>query len=589
MIKEAGEVFLLIIVVVAVVLMSTLALIGGATLYFQNSLYSVSSEKALQLAEAGVDKAIVALNKSGGSYSGESETPLADGVYSVTITTTGLGTKTIESTGYIPSKLSPKAKRTVKIEASQGVGVAFVYGIQVGEGGLELGNNNQVQGTVYSNGNITAGNNNLVTGDVWVSGGVQPNPDQQTDCEGANCADYIFGKQINGENRLDVAESFKPGSTNILNKISLKIKKQGNPPDVTVRILRDDDGQPDKNGVIAGGTLFSSLATKDFGWIDVTFTSSPQLLVDTNYWLMIDTSSNSNNFWIWQNDLAGSYTRGNPKWSPNWSIGNDQWNLISGDLSFKTFMGGTVTSIRAGNDFQIQNDVHANTIENLTIADEAFYQTIVNSTVGGVSHPGSADPPPKVFPISAANISDWKSQAQAGGTVTGNISSCTSTLESKKYEGNVTFNSNCTVTVKTPIWITGNLNLGNNIRLKLSPEYGLTSGAIVIDGKVTLGNDNNLEGTGQGSSLLMALSTFDSRTNDEDAVNIGNNGNSGVFYAHQGIVNPGNNNQFKELTAWKIRLTNNSIINYETGLSSSLFSSGPGGVYTLVKGTYQVK
>lgn len=593
---EAGEAFLLVIIVVAIVLVGTMALIGGATLYFQNALYSVNSEKATNLAEAGVDKAIVALNKSAGTYNGETETSLGDGSYSVMITTKGPGSKIIESTGYIPNKLSPKVRRTVKIEASQGVGVSFVYGIQVGEGGLELGNNNQVQGTIYSNGNIQAGNNNVITGDAWVAGGPQPNPDQETDCVGSNCSDFIFGKTVSGEQRLDVAQSFKPGSTNTLNKVAVKIKRQGSPPDVTVRLLRDDNGKPDKNGVITNGILFSSLSTSSFGWIDVTFSSSPQLLADTTYWLMTDTSSNNNNFWIWQNDLAGSYTRGEPKWSDNWSVGNPQWTGLGGDLSFKTFMGGSVASIRADNDFQVQNDVHANTIENLSIGDEAFYQTIINSTVSGASctnnpkcHPGSADPPPKVFPISEANISEWKAQAEAGGLSGGDLNGCVATLDNKKIVGNVSFNNNCIVTVKTPIWVTGNLTLSNNNKLKLSTEYGATSGVIVVDGKVNLSNDNDLEGTGQGASLLMVLSTYDSRVNNEDAVNVGNNGNSGVFYAHKGIINPGNNNQFKELTAWKIRLTNNSIINYETGLSSSLFSSGPSGSYSLVGGTYQIK
>ncbi|MBI4038191.1 hypothetical protein HY387_00860 [Candidatus Daviesbacteria bacterium] len=596
MIKERGEAFVLVIIVVAVVLVFSLSLIGGATLYFNNTTYSYEAEKAAALAEAGIDKAIVSLNKTGDSYSGEPETSLGGGAYAVDITTKNTVTKIIEATGYIPNKEDPKVKRTIKIEASKGVGVSFVYGIQVGEGGLELGNNNQVQGTIYSNGNIIAGNNNVITGDAWVAGGIQPNPDQQTDCEGSNCNDFIFGKSVNGEVRLDVAQSFKPSLTSTINKISLKIKKQGNPADVIVRIMRDDDGKPDKNGVITTGTLFGSLVTSSFGWIDVTFSSSPQLLANTSYWLMIDTSSDNSNFWIWQNDLAQSYARGLPLWSPNWSTGNPTWNAFSGELSFKTYMGGTVTSIRGGNNFQVQNDVYANTIENITIIDEAFYQTIINSTVSGQScsnnpkcHPGSADSPPKVFPISEANITEWKNQAAAAGTSLGDITNCVSVLESKKIVGNVSFNSNCTVTVKSPIWITGNLSLGNNNRLRLSPEYGVTSGVVVVDGKVTLGNNNDLEGTGQGSSLLMALATFDSRTNNEDAIAIGNNGNSGVFYADKGIINPGNDNQFKELTAWKITLTNNSIINYEQGLSSTLFSSGPGGSFSLVKGTYQIK
>lgn len=589
MISERGETFIFGIIVMAVVLVTTLIMIGGSSLYFQNATYTLLGEEAIALAEAGIDKAITAINKTGGGYSGELETFLGDGSYSTKVTDKDAGTKIIESSGYIPNKLKPKVKRTLRIEASKGIGVSFVYGIQVGEGGLELGNNNLVKGSVYSNGNITAGNSNEITGDGWVAGGPQPTPDQQTTC--INCDDFVFGKSINGENRLDLAQSFKPSTSGLLNKVSVRVKKFGSPTNVNVRILKDSSGSPDKNGVLALGTLYASLVTGSYGWIDVTFTTSPNLTAETIYWLMIDTSSDSSNFWSWENDLAVSYTRGQPKWSPNWSIGNPTWNIFSGDLSFKTYMGGAPTSIRAQNNLLVRGNVHANTIDGLNINGDAYYQTIVNSTVAGSSNPGSADPPPKVFPISEANIAEWKDIADGDGTnvQTGDISNCVTTLSSKKYAGNITFDSNCTITVETPIWITGNLTLGSNIQLKLDSKYGTTSGVVVIDGNVSLNTNNKLLGTGQGSSLLMALSTYDSRSNSIAAIIIGNNGNTGVFYASSGIIEPGSNNIYKELTAWGIRLVNSSTIDYETGLSSSLFSSGPTGAYSLVKGTYQVK
>lgn len=587
--NQRGEILIIVFVALGVVLFTVLFIIAGAQIYFQNASYSVDAEKATALAEAGVDKALNSLNKTGGSYGGESETALSEGSYSVTIFSPDVATKVIESTGFVPSKIKPKAKRTIKITASRGVGVAFVYGIQVGEGGLELGNNNEVLGSIYSNGNISAGNNNTITGDAWVAGGPAGSPDQQTDCEGVNCIDFIFGKNVNGHDQLDVAQSFQPTETAVLNRISLKVKKFGNPANIMVRILKDKGGQPDKNNVLATGTLFASLVTSTYSFIEVTFDSTPSLSDDTSYWIMVDTSQDSSNYWSWQNDLAQSYNRGSPKWSPNWATGNPTWNSFNGDLSFKTIMGGTITSIRAGNNSRVGGDVHANTIDNLIIGKDAYYKTIINSTVGGQSFPNSQDPPPKVFPISDANAIDWQNQAQANGEVWGNITSCVTTLDSKKYLGNVTFDNNCTVTVKSPIWITGKLILNNKNNLKLDPSYGTTSGVIVVDGVVELGNDNILQGTGSGSSLLMVLSTYDSRTSGTSAIEVNNTGNSGVFYAAKGIVEPGNKNNFKELTAWQIKLTNDSIINYETGLSSTLFTSGPSGSYSLVKGTYQVR
>src|SRR3989344_1838903 len=223
MIKERGQILPLIIVAVGVVLFTTLFIISGSQIYYQNASYAADSERATALAEAGIDKAIASLNKTGGSYNGESETNLGDGSFSVKITSIDTAVKIIESTGYIPNKSKPKVKRTIKIESSTGVGISFNYGIQVGEGGLQFDHGNSVVGSIYSNGSITSNQNNSVSGDVWVAGGPQATPDQETDCSGANCQDFIFGKSVSGENRLDVAQSFRPTSTNALDKISLKI------------------------------------------------------------------------------------------------------------------------------------------------------------------------------------------------------------------------------------------------------------------------------------------------------------------------------------------------------------------------------
>lgn len=587
MINQNGQIFILAVVVLSLVMLNTLVIISNSLNLSRSSKYTLQEVQAINLAEAGIDKAIATLNSASSTYTGENETALGVGTYEVVVTTKDAATKLIQSTGYIPNKANNKVKKSVKIETTKGVGVSFIYGIQVGEGGLALGNNNLVMGSIYSNGSVTASNNNEITGDVWVAGGPQGSPDQQNDCSNGNCADFIFGKSVNGDNRLDVAMSFKPQSTGTINKVSLKLKKYGTPPDISVRLLGDSNNKPDKNNVITTGTLSSSLVTTSYSFIDVAFNSSPILNADTTYWIMLDTSSNNSNYWSWQNDLAQSYTRGFPMWSPTWNTGNPSWNTFNGDLAFKTIMGGVITKVDGGSHFEVGGSVHANTIEEAEIEKDAYYQTISGSTVGGVSYPGSEDPPPKVFPISDANINEWKNQAQTNGVSNGDISTCQTTLNSKKYVGNITFDSNCTSTVKSPLWITGNLTLNNGNILKLDSTYGSTSGIIIVEGQVNLGNGNKLQGTGTGSSILMVLSDYDSRANGISAIKVNNTGNSGVFYADKGIIEPGNSNDFKELTAWQIKLANNVTINYETGLSSSLFTSGPSGSYTLVKRSYQ--
>jgi len=590
--NQSGQMLILVFIALGVVLFTVLFIIGGAQLYYQNAQYTANSEKAASLAEAGVDKALASLNKTGGTYNGESETILGDGSYSTAVTDKDAGTKILQVTGYIPNKTNPTTKKTISTQVSKGIGISFIYGLQVGQGGLEMGNGAVFNGSLYSNGNVFGGNTTRITGDVFVAGAGQTTADQESDCFGVNCQDFIFGKSVGGENRLDAAQSFIPESSGSLNKVSIKIKKVGSPPNPTVRIMNDANGKPNKNGVLATGTLQANLVTGEYSFVDVTFNTTPNLEDNQTYWIMIAASSLDNSkYWVWSNDLAQGYTWGVPKWSPNWQAGSPSWNSISGDLGFRTYMGDVATSINLTIGSVINGNVHANTIiGDMTIAKNAYYQIIGPSvTVSGTKYPDSADPAPIVFPVSEANITDWKNQAEAGGVTSGNVSGCTMTLGPRKIDGDFTLGNGCTVTVKAPLWVTGNISVGNSTIFVLDSSYGATSGVIVVDGATSLGNSANFRGSGAAGSYLMLLSTYDSLQSGNEAIETGNSSISGIVYAPKGTVELANGASFKEITAWKIKLGNNGVLNYDSGLASTVFSAGPAGSFSLIKGTYQVR
>lgn len=588
--KQSGQIWILSVIVVGLVLANTLVVIGGSQTFFQNTSYIAAVDQAVNLAEAGADKALNSLNKSGGSYTGESETPLGAGSFEVTIASPNPNTKVIESTGYIPSKTSPKAKRTIKVTASKGVGAAFNYGIQVGDGGLRLEENSVINGSVYSNGNIEMANNARITGDAYVAGGVAGTADQQYQCD--SCSDFVFGTNVSGSNRLDVAQSFRPALGGVISKVSLKLKKTGNPPDMTVRLLADQNGQPDKNTVLASGTLAASLVTGTASFVDAAFSSSPMLTAEASYWIVLDASFNASNYWSWSVDSSQGYTRGAAKWSSDWQAGNPSWNLVSADLSFKTFMGGVATSIAGANGARVGGNAYANTLRNLIVGAGAYYQVAENVTAQTL-YPNSTGPAPKAMPVSAANIASWKSEAadpaQGGGVYGGDITSCQAGLAKGKYLGNVSFSNNCTVMVEGTVWITGNLNLNNGVTLQLHPSYGAFSGVIIVDGTVNLSNNNKLKGSGTAGSYLILLSTYDSTLSGVEAIDVTNNGNQGALYAGDGIIRIANGNSLIEVTAWQIHLKNGVEVNYDSGLAGAFFSSGPSGSFSLVKGTYQLK
>lgn len=600
--SQSGQIFVLSTIVLVLIMVSTVAIIGGSLTLFQNTKHNTQSVQAINLAEAGLDKAAASLNTSGSSYNGETQTSLGVGEFDVSITSINSGTKLIKSTGYIPNKANFKSKKTIQVEISKGDGVSFNYGVQVGEGGLNMQNNAIINGSVYSNGNISMNNGSKIAGDSYVAGGVQPTADQQSDCLSPSCNDFTFGKSVSGNNQLDIAQSFKPQSTQVMNKVSLKLKKIGSPSNLTIRLLPDNSGKPAKTPILATGTLGANLVSTQYGYVEVALTPTPTLTANTTYWIMIDTSANNTNYWQWSIDTTPqNYSRGQAMWSADWTIGAPIWNSISGDLGFKTFMGGVPTSITGANNAQITGSAYANTLSNLSIAGDAYYQLQNNIVVRGSActnnthcFPNSVDPASKVFPISDSNIQEWETEATTPPAIqfTGNINGCQSVLQSGKYNGNVTLSNGCNAVMFSPIWITGNLVLDNGSTLKLDSSYGTSSGVIIVEGTIRLQNNGKLNGTGvtgSSTSYLTGISNYNSKTNGLTAIDADNGSNTSILYAPNGIIYLHNNASLTEVNAWKLTLDNGASVNYNTGLSDAFFSSGPSGSYSVVKGTYQSK
>lgn len=594
--SQSGQIFVLAVIVLTLIMVNTILLISRSLTLSQSSDYNTFASQAGSLAEAGIDKAVSSLNKTGGAYTGESETFIGPGSYSVSITSKDASTDIVTATGYVPNKTNPKAKRTVQIQITKGTGISFVYGMLTGNGGITMGNGASINGSVYSNGNISGGNNETITGDVFVAGGTQPNADQQSDCVDPNCSStqFVFGHNVGGSNQQDVAQSFKPTATSTINKVSLKLKKIGAPANLTVRLLGDTSGKPNKSNVITTGILPANQVTTSLSFVDVAFNSAPTLTANTPYWILLDAPIDSNNYWQWSLDTSLGYNRGAPMWSPNWQANTPVWNNISGDLGFKTWMGGLATSVSMNNGSVIQGNVHANTINGVTINKDAYYQIISNTIVRGTSYPNSTDPVPIVLPISDANIAEWQNDAAQYGSSSGDIVGCPNSIGPGKIIGNLTTSNNCTIFVKTPIWFTGtgagNLTIGNSIILKMDPSLGSYSGVIIVDGTTSFQNGDDLKGTGVAGSYLTLLSTYNSQSHGGiSAIGTGNSSITGILYAPYGTITLSNNANFKEVVAQQINMGTGTTLTYDSGLISTFFSAGPSGAFSVIKGSYQTK
>jgi len=581
--KSRGQVLLLSVV---------LGLVGAFTSYLggvRKATNTFSARAAArQAAQAGVEKAVWCLNQSedtdcggtyGSNYAGESNVSVGgNGYYTSTIETISGNLKTVTSVGSYPNTTKPTATVVLKAEMQTDTSAAsFHYGVQAGNGGFTMGNNAFVDGNIYANGSLVGQNGAYVTGTVWVAGGTSLTPAEE---ETTNTEDYEFGRV---SPTLDIAQSFKLSTAATINKLSFYVRKVGSPSDLTVRILANNGGVPSKT-VIASGTLSSSAVTTSFGWADVSFSSPPGLAANVTYWLSIDTSANSTKYWAIGSQTNNGYGNGIGMVSADWNASSPVWSSAGRDFDFKVWTGGVVTRIE---NVDIYGEARANTILDSDIGGDAYYQTLTNSTVGGTTHSGSADPGPIDMPLSDALIAQWTSEADAGGTITGDVTydGTSNTLGPKKISGNLTITNNASLTLNGSLHVVGDLSLSNNAVVSLASGYGANTGIIIVDGKVTIGNNVTFYGSGTAGSYVMVLTTNTSLDTASPAMSLANNSANSIFYASNGMISIAQNATLKEVTAFKMNLENNAAVQYESGLANVNFTSGPGGGWVLKVGT----
>jgi Tfp pilus assembly protein PilX len=585
---QQGQIFIIGIILMAILTTTSGSLWGYTVLQVKSSRQAVTNSQALQLAEAGIDKALHELNKDS-NFNGESAVSLTGGQFSTTVTTIDANNKRITSIGYVPSVANPQEQKTVKMDVSIDLNtVAFNFGVQVGEGGLSMANNSRVNGNIYSNGNITG--SGLITGDATVAGGGSPTLDQQ-------CTTNSSAFNFNTTAKRDVAQRFTSTLSATVTRVSVFLKKTGSPSNITVRIVTDNNGSPSRTVVGGTGTISSSSITTTFGWINATFSTPPALTSGTNYWLVLDTSSSATNYYSWAQDVNDSCANGTAKYSTDWNQNPPTWVAISRDMNFQVYMGGATTRLSG---VTVNGTARANTLQSCTIGLHAYYQTISSCSVAGTKYPGTADSSQQVMPISQPQIDEWKSDAESGGIINGNYSRTngqSATLGPIRINGNMTLDNNVTLDVTGPIWVKGNITIGNNVTVRVSSTLGNASSIIIADnpdnptgsGRISLDNNVSVRGNNNTGSYLIVLST--KQDGAQNAFNLGNNVTSSstptsVFYASSGTMGLDNNAVAAQLTAYAISLSNNVIITYSSGLQDTNFSSGPGGSWAKVAGTY---
>ncbi len=263
------------------------------------------------------------------------------------------------------------------------------------------------------------------------------------------------------------------------------------------------------------------------------------------------------------------------------------------DIGRDARAAGTITESDIG------RDAYADIIQESDVARDGYYETaLIQSTVGGISYPGSPAPsdlPSIPFSISDAQIDEWKTQAEAGGVHTSpcpyELSSGTAVLGPLKISCDLVLQNSARVVVTGPLWVVGTINLKNNAVIELDSLYGNKSEIAIADNpsnrtsssKIVVQNGAQARGSGSEGSYLLLISQNNSSESggNEAAINQKNSASGSLYYAPHGEILIENPSTLKEVTGYKIHLKNSATLTYESDLMNIKFSSGAVGGFDI--------
>ena len=214
---------------------------------------------------------------------------------------------------------------------------------------------------------------------------------------------------------------------------------------------------------------------------------------------------------------------------------------------------------------------------NSRINGDAYAVTTISSPAPTVT--GSKNPNSPAQALPNVDINYWKDQANINNDpYVGDyqVDSGSQTLGPKKIQGNFTINSNATLTLTGPLYVTGNFSFDSNGKLFLDQSFGSKGTVIVVDGLVRVNSNAQIRPTtASPKGYIMTVSTNTSLT----AIEINSNAAGGIFYAFDGGIVINANGHAVSVVGKKLTLNSNAVLDYDIGLVSTVFTSGPGGIW----------
>lgn len=273
-------------------------------------------------------------------------------------------------------------------------------------------------------------------------------------------------------------------------------------------------------------------------------------------------------------------------------------NLITGTVisGGTTGLNGSITGVQN----QGGSHMYAGTITNSTISGSAYCNTISGSNKTSCQTLTAQVAQP--FPITVQDIADWEAAALAGGIATCSggkytINSSVS-IGPKKIPCDMEITGTGsgggpTITLGGPLWVTGNIKIKNHLTIRVDPALVGQSLVIVADNPAdhltsstisVEGEGLNFAGAPGGNSWIMLISENNGASlgQPNEAIELEQGAQGDILlYARLGDILLKNNASVKEVTGYKITLQQSANVTYASGLQNALFTSGPGGTWTI--------
>lgn len=262
-------------------------------------------------------------------------------------------------------------------------------------------------------------------------------------------------------------------------------------------------------------------------------------------------------------------------------------------------------------DSSVGGNAYAYTLDGGVVTGGAeYYEKIGGAVVNGTPEVSGVvldDQEPAELPIADEQIELMKQDILDNGTVIASTSpECAGGLyeiDSDTTLGMVTIEcdfqltkqgSGTTLTLDGPIWVQGNATFKSGPEVVADSSLGNRTVPFIVDNesnratssRVTIENGTTFTGTGLSKSYIIVISQNEDAENGEvedvDAIFLGQSSAGDLLaYAGHGRITLANSIELNEVTAYKIRLGNNADVIYESGLVNLLFTSGPGGGFTI--------